>query len=204
MRLTLTTFLTLDGVMQAPGGPNEDPQGGFPHGGWQVPYVDDDMMRAIADWFGNADAFLLGRRTYEIFAAHWPRITDEKDAIAHRLNTLPKYVASATLDDVSWHNSSLIRDVPSEVAELKRRPGNELQVHGSGRLAQTLMRHELIDEYRLLISPVVLGSGQRLFVEPRPAALRLLDTRTTKSGAVVATYQPAGAPSYGSFELDGS
>jgi dihydrofolate reductase len=205
MRLVLQTFLTLDGVMQAPGGPNEDPAGGFPHGGWQVPYVDDELMRIIADWFGNADAFLLGRRTYEIFAAHWPRVTDENDAVAHRLNTLPKHVASRTRDSLTWHNSSLIEgDAAEAVAELKRRPGNELQVHGSGGLAQTLMRHDLIDEYRLLTSPVVLGSGRRLFMDPRAVALRLLSTSATKSGVVVTTYQPTGRPSYGSFELDGS
>jgi dihydrofolate reductase len=203
MRLTLTMFVTLDGVVQAPGGPEEDPSGGFEHGGWLVPYFDDDMGQAMAGFFDEADAFLLGRRTYEIFAAAWPKVTDPDDPIASRLNRLPKYVASRTLEDVSWEGSKLLKgDVATEVAELKRRPGRELQMHGSGGLAQTLMQHDLIDEYRLLTYPVVLGKGKRLFPEgSRPAALKHTDHTTTSTGVSIDVYTPAGAPTYGSFEL---
>jgi dihydrofolate reductase len=203
MRLTLTTFLTLDGVMQAPGGPSEDPSDGFEYGGWLVPYADEDMGEAMAGWFAEVDAFLLGRRTYEIFAASWPRVTDPDDPIASRLNRLPKHVASRTLKEVTWSGSTLIEgDVVEAVAELKRQPGRELQVHGSGNLAQTLIQHGLVDEYRLLTYPVVLGAGRRLFADgARPAALRLVETRTTSTGVTIAVYEPAGEPTFGSFEL---
>jgi dihydrofolate reductase len=201
MRLTLTTFVTLDGVMQAPGGQGEDPSGGFDQEGWLVPYADEDMGRAMVGFFEEADAFLLGRRTYEIFAAWWPNVTDTDDPIATALNRLPKHVASRTLRDVAWEGSTLIEgDVVDYVAELKRRPGRELQVHGSGNLAGTLMQHHLIDEYRLLTYPVVLGKGRRLFTEgTRPAALRLVDNRTTGSGVTISVYEPAGEPTFGTF-----
>jgi dihydrofolate reductase len=201
MRLTLTTFVTLDGVMQAPGGPTEDPSGGFTHGGWSAPYGDEDMGRVMVDWMADADAFLLGRRTYEIFAGYWPHVTDPDDPIATKLNNLPKYVASRTLKELSWSGSTLIQgDLVQRVAELKRQPGRELQVHGSGVLAQTLMQHDLIDEYQVLTYPVVLGTGRRLFADgTKPAALRLINSRTTKTGIAINVYEPAGEPKYGSF-----
>jgi dihydrofolate reductase len=206
MRLTLHTFLTLDGVMQAPGGPDEDPDGRLEHGGWSFPYGDEDFGATMVGWLANADAFLFGRRTYEIFSGHWPKVTEADDPIATKLNGLPKYVASTTLDSVAWHNSSLLGgDVATEVARLKRQPGHELQVHGSGGLAQTLIEHDLIDEYRLLWFPLHLGSGKKLFRDDtRPAALRLMAARTTGTGVVIATYQPAGPVQHGSYALDGS
>jgi dihydrofolate reductase len=203
-KVTLTTFLSLDGVMQAPGGPDEDRSGGFDQGGWLVPYADEDMGRLVAEWFSAADAFLLGRRTYEIFAAYWPHVTDKEDPVAGRLNNLPKYVASTTLDTVEWNNSTLLGpNVIEEVARLKGRPGGEIQIHGSGTLARSLIDEDLIDEYRLWIYPVVLGEGIRLFDEGTvPKALRLLDTKTTSTGVVVHVYESAGKPEYGTFGLD--
>jgi dihydrofolate reductase len=206
MRLTLHTFVTLDGVMQAPGGPDEDPDGQFAHGGWSFPYGDQDFGTTMTGWFGNADAFLLGRKTYEIFSNYWPHVTDPGDPIASALNTLPKYVASTTLSSVDWRGSTLLGgDVAAKVAKLKERPGNELQVHGSGGLAQTLIEADLIDEYRLLTFPVRLGAGKRLFRDGAPAAaLRLVDATTTSTGVIVARYVPDGPARYGSFAQEES
>ncbi len=203
MRLTLNTFLTLDGVMQAPGGPDEDPDGHFEHGGWSFPYGDEDFGTAITGWFANADAFLLGRKTYEIFSNYWPKVTDPNDPVAGKLNALPKYVVSRTLKSVSWPNSSLLAgDVVEEVTKLKKAPGKELQVHGSGALAHTLIEHDLIDEYRLLYFPVHLGSGKKLFADGAKAAgLHLVNAKTTGTGVIIATYEPAGPVQYGSFAL---
>ena len=204
MRLTATTFLTLDGVMQAPGGPDEDRGSGFEHGGWSFPYPDEDFGRLVSGWFAQADAFLLGRRTYEIFAAFWPLVTDAADPVASPLNALPKYVASRTLESVSWQGSTLLTgDVVEEVARLKTQPGRELQVHGSGELLQTLMAHDLVDEHRLFLYPVVVGSGQRLFREGAvPRSLKFVDTTTTSTGVVVATYQRGGPLVTGSFTIE--
>ncbi len=204
MRLTLHTFLTLDGVMQAPGGPEEDPSGGFGYGGWSAPYGAEDSGAAITGWFEHASAFLLGRKTYQIFAGYWPRVTDPGNPIASKLNALPKYVASATLSAVDWNNSQLLGgDVVTEVGKLKERPGDELQVHGSGELAQALIDADLVDEYRLMYIPVHLGSGRKLFRDgTRAAALRLIESSVTGTGVFIASYRPDGPVRTGSFDLD--
>ena len=195
MRLTVTSHLTLDGVMQSNGMPEPELNDGFAQGGWQVPYFDPDLDRLTADWIAAADAFLLGRRTYELFANYWSQVTDPGDPRATRLNALPKYVVSTTLDRVPWNNSTLLQgDVAEQVAQVKSLPGSELQVHGSAELVRTLMKHDLIDEYRLLIHPVVLGDGKRLFAHgTTPAALELIDTRTTSRGVVAHIYHPSRA-----------
>lgn len=201
--LTLTTFLTLDGVMQAPGGPSEDTTGDFSYGGWLVPHADEEMGKTIDDIFSKVEAFLLGRTTYDIFAAHWPRITDTDELVANKLNSLPKYIASRTKTTFDWHNSSLIRDVVQDVDELKQRYSGEIQVHGSCGLAQTLIQHDLIDEYRLLIFPVTLGVGKRLFGSGTvPSTLKLVSSSSTSKGTIVSVYRRAGKLQTGSFALD--
>ncbi len=201
--LTITTFLSLDGVMQAPGTPEEDTSGNFTHGGWVFPLADEDFGKTMVAIFSKADAFLLGRTTYDIFAAYWPKVTDPKDAIAARLNMLPKFVASRTKTDFGWDGSSHIKDVVKDMASLKARFVREVQVHGSGGLAQTLMQHDLVDEYRLLTFPVVLGSGKRLFgAGAVPASFRLVSSSTTSKGVVVSVYRRAGKLQTGSFTQD--
>ncbi len=204
--LTITTFVSLDGVMQAPGGPNEDTSGGFDLGGWSVPYGDADFGQFMTEVFDRVGAFLLGRRTYEIFAGYWPKMTDPADPIASKLNALPKYVASTTLDKVDWAGTTVIGgDLVKEVTALKERTDGELQIHGSGNLAQSLMAHDLIDTINLLVFPVVLGKGRRLFGEGAlPTAFRLAGTRTTAAGVAIHTYERAGRPEYGTYEIDES
>ncbi|WP_316527737.1 dihydrofolate reductase family protein [Kitasatospora brasiliensis] len=198
-RLTLTTFLTLDGVMQAPGGPQEDPADDFPYGGWLAPFAEDDMGGHMAEVLGRARAFLLGRRTYDIFASYWPNVTDPADPIATALNDKPKYVASRTLTDPAWaHSTVLGGDVPAEVARLREDLDGEVQIHGSGALARTLMAHDLIDEYHLLVFPVVLGRGARLFPDGGlPTSFALTESRTTGAGVVIGTYRPTGRATFG-------
>ncbi len=201
--LTLTTFLSLDGVMQGPGTPREDTSGGFAHGGWVFPLADRGMGETMVGIFAKADAFLLGRGTYDIFAAHWPRVTDPGDPIAVALNALPKHVASRTRTRFEWNRSQHVDDVVRDVPALKARYPRELQVHGSWGLCQTLLRHDLVDEYRLLVFPVVLGGGKRLFAEGAvPASFSLVSSRTTGTGVVVNVYRRAGALKTGSFALD--
>jgi dihydrofolate reductase len=199
MKLTATMFVTIDGVYQAPGGPEEDPSDGFQHGGWLMPYFDQALGESMVEKFTHVDAFLLGRRTYEIFAGYWPKVTDPADPIAAALNSLPKYVASHSLDKAEWANSEVLGgDIAAQVAELKRRPGRELQVHGSGALVNFLAQHDLIDGYRLLIFPVLLGTGKRLFAEGTvPTAFRLTGSTTNGTGVTVQTYERAGKPEYG-------
>ncbi|WP_217914849.1 dihydrofolate reductase family protein [Miltoncostaea marina] len=197
--LTVNTFLSLDGVMQAPGGPHEDPRGGFAVGGWAVPYFDEAMMRLVEE--AAPYELLLGRGTYEIFAAHWPY---DEGPIADHLNATRKHVASRTLARVEWANSTLIRgDVAAYVAGLKRADGPEIQVHGSPGLLQTLLRHDLIDRFRLWTFPVVTGPGARLFGDGAvPAALRLTDSRVSATGVVIADYERAGRLEPGSMDFD--
>ena len=202
-KLVVGTFLTLDGVMQAPGGPDEDRDGGFRHGGWLVPYFDQKFGEIMTDWTKRAGAFLLGRKTYEIFAGSWPKSADPADEIATALNTRPKFVASRTLDKVDWNNSHLLRgDVAEQVAKLKAQEGGEIQVHGSGDLLQTLLRHNLIDTLRLWLFPVVIGTGKRLFGEGTiPVSFSLVDTQLATTGAVLHVYERAGSLRYGEVEV---
>jgi dihydrofolate reductase len=200
-KLTLTQFVTLDGVVQSPGGPDEDPSSGFAKGGWLPPFADDPLFgEVMGARFDKAGGFVLGRRTYEIFAAWWPNVGD-KDPTAAKLNHLPKYVASTTLGLVDWeHTTILDGDVVEAVTQLKGEGGGELQIHGSGRLAQTLMRHNLIDVYELLVFPVVLGEGKRLFETGIDRSMSLASSRATDSGLVVLTYEPAGELTFGSVD----
>jgi dihydrofolate reductase len=203
-KLTVNTFVTLDGVMQAPGGPGEDPSGGFKHEGWSVNYWDDTMGQVMGQFMGKPFDLLLGRKTYEIFAAHWPRVTN--DPAADALNSAKKHVASRTLESVEWQNSTLITsDVAKYVAALKEQSGPEIQVHGSGNLLQTLMKHDLIDEFQLMIFPILLGTGKRLFADGTiPAGLKLVESQTASTGVVIARYERAGDVKYGSFALEES
>ena len=198
----VSTFLTLDGVMQAPGGPGEDDSGGFAYGGWSVKYWDEQMGQVMGEAMSRPFDLVLGRKTYDIFAAHWPHATDE--AGAKPLNDATKYVASRAHPMLEWSNSVLIEgDAAEGIAALKQTDGPELQVHGSGNLIQTLLRHNLVDQYRLWVFPLVIGSGKRLFSEGTiPSGLKLVDSKVSTTGVVIGTYEPAGAIVTGSFALD--
>jgi len=201
-RLVVSTFLTLDGVMQAPGGPGEDDEGGFSYGGWSVNYWDDQMGQVMGEAMSVPFDLVLGRKTYDIFAAHWPHASEEDGA--KPLNDATKYVASRSRPALEWSNSVLIEgDTAQGVAALKAQDGPELQVHGSGDLLQTLLRHDLIDVYRLWTFPLVIGSGKRLFSDGAvPAGLKLIDSVVSTTGVVMATYEPAGEIVTGSFALE--
>jgi dihydrofolate reductase len=216
--LIVNTFLTLDGVMQAPGGPEEDPTGGFTHGGWSFGYWDDAMGEKMSESMGPGKQFelLLGRKTYEIFAAHWPHVderaraerggsaSDIEDPAAAALNNATKHVASRTLDKVEWSNSRLLEgDVADAVAELKAQDGPEIQVHGSADLIQTLLDHDLIDVFQLMIFPVVVGDGKRLFGSgTMPGGMKLVDSKLSGTGVFIATYERAGDVPHGSFAFE--
>jgi dihydrofolate reductase len=198
--LIVQTFLTLDGVMQAPGGPGEDDDGGFAYGGWSVNYWDDQMGQVMDEATGRPFAMVLGRRTYDIMAAYWPTAPEEEGAKV--FNDATKYVASRSRPDLeAWSNSVLLEgDAAGALAARKREDGPELQVHGSANLIQTLLRHNLVDEFRLWVFPLVIGSGKRLFADGTvPAGLRLADSKVSSTGVVMGTWQPAGEIATGSF-----
>jgi dihydrofolate reductase len=198
-RLIVSTFLTLDGVMQAPGGPQEDDEGGFRYGGWSVSYWDDLMGQVMGEATSKPFAMVLGRKTYDIMSAYWPNAPEE--AGGEVFNEATKYVASRGRPTLEWSNSVLIEGGAADgLAALKQQDGPELQVHGSSNLIQTLLRHNLIDEYRLWVFPVVIGSGKRLFADGAiPAGLRLVDSKVSTTGVVIGTYEPAGEIATGSF-----
>jgi dihydrofolate reductase len=200
-KLIVSTFVTLDGVMQAPGGPEEDTDGGFSHGGWSVHFWDERMGEVMNEAFSVPFDLLLGRRTYEIFASYWPDAPEED---AKPLNDATKYVASRSRRTLEWGPSVLVEgDAAEGVAKIKEEDGPELQVHGSGNLIQTLIRHRLVDGYRLWVFPVVIGSGKRLFSDGTvPAALKLVDSTVSTTGVVIGTYEPAGELVTGSFAPD--
>jgi dihydrofolate reductase len=194
MKLTVHTFVSLDGVMQGPGGADEDRSGGFDRGGWLMPFSDAEFGGVVNGWFSKTEALLLGRTTYELFSAFWPQVTDAEDQVATAINSSPKYVVSTTLTDPSWANTSVISgDVVSKVKALKAGPGGELQVHGSCGLIHTLHDAGLVDEYRLLVAPVVLGSGKHLFVEgAAPGSFELVSSERTGSGCQYLVVRPTG------------
>ena len=199
-KLVASTFVSLDGVMQAPGGPEEDPTGGFTLGGWSFAYWDEIMARSMTGFDGKDRELVLGRKTYEIFEAHWP-YQPADDPTAQSLNAAKKHVASRTLKSLGWNNSTLLGDdVMTAVAALKRRPGHDLQIIGSGNLIQALQAASLIDEYNVWTFPVVLGRGKRLFeAGATPGAMRLLSSQTASTGVLLSTYVPAGKIPAGSF-----
>ncbi|MCP2266005.1 dihydrofolate reductase family protein [Promicromonospora thailandica] len=201
MRLVLMQFVSLDGVSQGPGSPQEDTSGGFTRGGWLVPHMDEVFVRRTVEWLRLADGLLLGRRTYDAFARDWPQITDPADPFTTLMNSLPKYVASQTLAAGSWEPTTVLSgDVAAQVAELTRRPGRELQIHGSARLAQSLLAAGLVDELRIVVAPVVVGQGRRLFPDGgAPAGLRLVSSEATPAGLVVQVYTWAGAPAQATY-----
>ena len=202
-KIVVLSFITLDGVMQAPGGPDEDPTGGFKYGGWTAGYWDDILGDVMGQQMAEPFDLLLGRKTYEIFAAYWPYVKsdDPNGPIADKFNSAKKYVASTTLEKLDWNNSTLLEgDTVQEIKNLKQQNGPELQVHGSGNLIQTLLKHDLVDEFRLKIFPITFGTGKRLFSDGTiPAGFKLVDSKTSTTGVIVATYERAGKVKTGLF-----
>jgi dihydrofolate reductase len=203
MRLVVSTFVTIDGVVQAPGMPDEDPSGGFEHGGWQAPLADQQLGDWLAEGFERIDGLLFGRTTYEILGAHWPHMEDGADGPASALNAAPKHVVSTTLETADWKPATIYRDV-AEVATLKEQPGRDLQVIGSAQLVRSLAELDLVDAYHLWIYPLVLGDGKRLFgPHAAPRAFHLDRARTTDNGAIFAEYVRAGEVQTGAFPRPG-
>jgi dihydrofolate reductase len=202
-KILVSTFISLDGVMQAPGGPQEDPTGGFTFGGWTFPHFDAALGGAMGEIFGRPFDLLLGRKTYEIFAAHWPHVTDPNDPIAGLFNKVTKYVASRSEPKLSWQNSQWLGDdTVTSLKKLKGEDGPDLLVQGSGDLIQTLWTNGLVDELSVLTFPVVLGDGKRLFGSgTTPSGLRLVKSQSFPTGVIVASYRPDGAVRTGSFQL---
>ena len=200
-KIIVLTFVTLDGVMQAPGGPEEDPSGGFRYGGWTVPYSDDFLGGEMVRQISRPADLLLGRKTYEIFASYWPKVKNDDNPIAASFNPARKYVVSKTLTKPGWENSVVISgDVAEEIRQLKEQKGPDIQVHGSGNLIQTLLRHDLVDELWLKIFPLTLGPGKRLFADGTiPAAFALQEYKTSPKGVIIVSYQRAGKVTTGSF-----
>lgn len=199
-KVFVSAFISLDGVMQAPGGPEEDPTGGFKLGGWTVNYWDDTMYQTMGEVFAEPFDLLLGRKTYEIFAAHWPYVEGEE--IADQFNAATKYVATSSTEPLTWQNSVAIRDAAVEVARLKQTDGPKLLVQGSSGLIQTLLAKDLIDQFTFLIFPLVLGGGKEFFSSGAvPAGLKLIDSKTSSTGVTINTYERAGAITTGSFAL---
>jgi dihydrofolate reductase len=199
MKLTTTTFVSLDGVMQGVGAPDEDRRGGFERGGWGTPYFDGETEAVIGQIYERAAAFLLGRTTYEIFAASWGAMEDPgNNPIYDALNRRTKYVASSSLTDPTWDKTTVLSgDIPAATGELKGKPDGELQIHGSGKLIRSLLDHDLVDEMTLLTFPVVVGQGTRLFPDSGPdKALELIDSRALSSGVTIQMYRPVGLPKY--------
>ncbi|MCH1881834.1 dihydrofolate reductase family protein [Agrococcus sp. ARC_14] len=195
MRLVAHEFMTLDGVMQGPGGAEEDTTGGFRWGGWGATIFDDVVAETVDGWFQHTDALLFGRTTYDMMAAYWPQVTDPDDTVAARLNAAPKHVVTTTLDpaDGPWASTTSViaDDVPARIRRLKQQGDGELQVHGSSRLLQTLIAERLLDELRLIVVPTVIGSGKRVFAEATPSGFEVTDARVATNGCVAMTLVPA-------------
>ena len=202
MKITITEFVTLDGVSQGPGSATEDTSDGFTRGGWLVPHIDEQFVRRASDWLDLADGLLLGRRTYQAFARDWPRITDPDDPFTERMNALPKYVVTNTLTEGSWHPTTVLRGDPVRtVGALRSRPGRELQVHGSARLAAALLAAGLVDALRLVVAPTIIGAGRRLLTHPSDSVgLRLAHRETTSAGLLLLEYATTGTAPVADYE----
>jgi dihydrofolate reductase len=202
VKVTLTEFVTLDGVSQGPGSPTEDTSDGFTRGGWLVPHLDEQFVRQASEWLDLADGLLLGRRTYQAFARDWPQITDPDDPFTERMNSLPKYVVTNTLTEGTWNPTTVLRgDAVQSVGALRSRPGRELQIHGSARLGRSLLAAGLVDTLRLVVAPTIIGTGRRLLTDPSDSTgLRLLEHDVTAAGVLLLEYETTGASPVAEYE----